>query len=142
MAVNHFRPYLYSQEFWLRTDHALLLWLCKRMESLHQVARWLEALAEFQFKLEHRVGAKHRNADSLSRCANCPQCTRIENRDGGPTRVELAAGHPQVTAIYLAPKVSAAELEQLQQTKDSSLARGGARPAADRDQWPRAKEAA
>ena len=99
MAVNHFRPYLYGQEFRLRTDHALLLWLYKRTEPSHQVARWLESLAEFQFKLEHRAGAKHGNADDLSRCANCSQCTCIENRDGGPTREELAAGHSQVTAI-------------------------------------------
>ena len=33
MAVNHFRPYLYGQEFRLRTDHALLLWLYKRTSS-------------------------------------------------------------------------------------------------------------
>ena len=76
-------------------------------------------LAEFQFKLEHRAGAKHGNADGLSRCANCSQCTRIKNREGGPTREELAAGHPQVTAISLAPTVSIAELEQLQQTEGS-----------------------
>ena len=40
----------------------------------------------------------------------------------GPTQEELAAGHPQVTAIFLAPTVSAAELEQLQQTEGSPLA--------------------
>ena len=90
MAVNHFRPYLYGQEFRLRTDHASLLWLYKRTEPSHQVARWLESLAEFQFKLEHRTGGKHGNADGLSRCADCSQCARIENRDGSPTREELA----------------------------------------------------
>ena len=34
----------------------------------------------------------------------------------------MAAGHAQVTAISLAPTVSAAELEQLQQTEGSPLA--------------------
>ena len=38
MAVNLFRPYLYGQEFGLRTDHASLLWLYKRTEPSHQVA--------------------------------------------------------------------------------------------------------
>ena len=94
MAVDHFRPYLYGQEFRLRTDHALLLWLYKRTEPTHQVARWLESLAESQFKLEHRAGTQHENADGLSRCANCSQCTRIKNRDGGPTQEKLAVGHP------------------------------------------------
>ena len=90
MAVNDFRPYLYGQEFRLHTDHAPLLWLYKRTKPSHQVARWLESLVEFQFILEHRAGAKHSNADGLSRCADCPQCTRIEDRDGGPTQEELA----------------------------------------------------
>ena len=141
MATNHFRPYLYGQEFRLRTDHASLLWLYKRTEPSHQVARWLESLAEFRFQLEHRAGAKHGNADGLSRCADCSQCTRIENRDGGPTREELADGHPQVTAISLAPTVSDAELEQLQQTegtpiaiaRDSVLTGVTPRPPAGRD---------
>ena len=122
MATNHFRPYLYGQEFRLRTDHASLLWLYKRTEPSHQVARWLESLAEFRFQLEHRAGAKHGNADGLSRCADCPQCTRIEDRDGGPTREELATGRPQVTAISLSPTVSDAELEQLQQVEGSPIA--------------------
>ena len=121
LATNHFRPYLYRQEFRLRTDHASLLWLYKRTEPSHQVARWLESLAEFRFQLEHRAGAKHGNADGLSRCADCSQCTRIENRDGGPTRKELVNGHPQVTAISLAPTVSDAELEQLQQAEGTLL---------------------
>ena len=122
LATNHFRPYLYGQEFRLRTDHALLLWLYKRTEPSHQVARWLESLAEFRFQLEHRAGAKHGYADELRRCADCSQCTRIENRDGDPTREELANGHPQVMAISLAPTVSDAELEQLQQTEGTAIA--------------------
>ena len=112
MAVNHFRPYLYGQEFHLRTDFASLLWLYKHTEPSHRVARWLESLPEFQFKLEHRAGAKHGNADGLSRCADCSQRARIENRDGS---------QPQVTAILLASTVSTAELEQLQQTEGSPI---------------------
>ena len=84
MATNHFRTYLYGQEFRLRTDHASLLWLYKRTEPSHQVARWQESLVEFRLHLEHRAGAKHGNADLLSRCADCSQYTRIENRDRGP----------------------------------------------------------
>jgi len=40
-AVKHFRPYLYGRTFRLRTDHASLIWLCKRAEPSSQVARWL-----------------------------------------------------------------------------------------------------
>ena len=122
MAANHFRPYLYGQEFRLGTDHASLLWLYKRTEPSHQVARWLKSLAEFRFQLEHKAGAKHGNADGLSHCVDCPQCTRIEDRDGGTTREELATGRTQATAISLTPTISDAELEQLQQVEGSPIA--------------------
>ena len=90
-GVKHFRPYLYGQKFTLRTDHASLLWLCQRREPSDQVARWLETLSEFKYTLHHRAGARHGNADGLSRrpCGDCKQCQRIEKRDGGPTWEEL-----------------------------------------------------
>jgi transposase InsO family protein len=90
-ACKHFRSYLYGRQFTLRTDHASLLWLQNRKEPHHQVARWLEILAEFNYKLEHRQGKKHGNADGLSRmqCSDCRKCKTIEERDGGPTRREI-----------------------------------------------------
>ena len=91
-AVKYFRPYLYGRAFRLRTDHASLRWLCRRKEPSNQVARWLEILAEFQYKLEHRSGVKHGNADGLSRrvCDDtCRQCELIERRDGGPSHQQL-----------------------------------------------------
>ena len=90
-GMKHFRPYLYGQVFLLRTDHASLLWLCRRKEPSDQVARWLEALAEFKYTVRHRAGARHGNADGLSRrpCRDCKQCQRIEGRDGGPTWAEI-----------------------------------------------------
>ena len=61
-AITFFRPYLYGRQFILSTDHASLMWLCRRKESHHQVAR-LEILAEFRFKIELKAGKKHGNAD-------------------------------------------------------------------------------
>ena len=90
-SVKHFRPYIYGWPFKLMTDHASLAWLCRRHEPSCQVARWLEILSEFQYRLEHRAGTKHGNADGLSRrpCLECKQCASIEQRDGGPTRKEM-----------------------------------------------------
>jgi len=65
-SVKHFRPYLYGRPFRLKTDHASLIWLCKRAEPSSQVARWLEVLAEFSYRIEHRPGRKHGNGDGLS----------------------------------------------------------------------------
>jgi len=46
-AVKHFQPYLYRRTFRLQNDHAFLIWLCKHVEPLRQVAPWLEILAKF-----------------------------------------------------------------------------------------------
>ena len=90
-AVKHFRPYLYGQKFRLRTDHASLMWLCRRHEPSNQIARWLEILSEFSYTTEHRKGERHGNADGLSRrnCIECRQCERIERRDGGPSHSQI-----------------------------------------------------
>jgi len=90
-SVKHFRPYLYGRKFQLGTDHASLIWLCKRAEPSSQVARWLEILAEFSYRIKHRPDKRHSNADGLSRRPDggCKQCLNIENRDGGPPRDEL-----------------------------------------------------
>ena len=91
-AIKHFRPYLYGQNFHLRTDHASLMWLCRRQEPSHQIARWLELLSEFTYTVEHRKGVQHGNADGLSRrgCDSCKQCERVKQRDGGPTHQQLS----------------------------------------------------
>ena len=61
--LQHFRQYLLSAPFTLRTDHGALLWLQKFKEPEGQLARWLEKL---DFTIIHRPGHKHSNADSLS----------------------------------------------------------------------------
>lgn len=103
-AVKHFRPYLYGRQFLLRTDHASLIWLCRRKEPTSQVARWIEILSEFSYTLEHRPGTKHGNADGLSRrpCIDCKQCSKIEQRDGGPCKQEIIQElHGQTTSKTL-----------------------------------------
>ena len=69
----HFRPYLLGHRFTLRTDNAPLTWLYGVKEPEGQVARWLEQLQELDFKIIHRPGQRHQNADALSRLP-CRQC--------------------------------------------------------------------
>ncbi|KAL5494246.1 hypothetical protein EMCRGX_G015537 [Ephydatia muelleri] len=54
-AVHIFRPYLYGKRFTLRTDHNCLKWLHNVKEPEGQVARWLEALAEFDYEVVHNA---------------------------------------------------------------------------------------
>jgi len=65
--VKKFRQYLLGRKFLVRTDHAALQWLKQTPEPVGQQARWLEILEEFDYDIEHRAGAKHNNADAMSR---------------------------------------------------------------------------
>ena len=77
-GTRQFRPYLYGRRFRVRTDHNALRWLQSFREPEGQVARWLELLSEFDFRVAHRAGVKHANADGLSRtpCRQCGQTSR------------------------------------------------------------------
>ena len=65
--IHQFRHYLLGRKFLLRTDHGSLRWLFSFKDPQGQLARWLEALSQYDFEILHRPGLKHQNADSLSR---------------------------------------------------------------------------
>jgi len=64
--MHKFRHYLLGKEFLVRTDHSSLRWIMSFKSPTDQMARWLEILSQFNFKIEHRKGSKHLNCDSLS----------------------------------------------------------------------------
>ncbi|KAL7871035.1 hypothetical protein SRHO_G00085320 [Serrasalmus rhombeus] len=65
--TKYFKHYLLDREFILRTDHNSLRWLHNFQGLEGQLARWVEQLASFQYKIVHRPGRQHVNADALSR---------------------------------------------------------------------------
>ena len=79
-AVKHFHHYLYGIEFLVRTDHGALTWLMNFKNPEGQMARWLEILGTYNFKIQHRPGRRHGNADGMSRrpCDPCTFCSRKE----------------------------------------------------------------
>ena len=78
-GLKIYRHYLLITPFLLRTDHAALTSLLKSPEPVGQQARWLDLLAEFNFRIEHRPGRLSANCDSLSRrpCGS-RKCTRTD----------------------------------------------------------------
>ena len=84
-AIRHFHPYLLGRSFILRTDHAALRWLINFRSPEGQIARWLQQLQQYDYHVEHRQGAKHNNADALSRrpCARdeCRHCDRLDQKE-------------------------------------------------------------
>ena len=65
--MEYFAPYLISEQFMERTDHNALKWIKNYKQPKGQVARWIERLSIFDFKIEHRKGRKHGNAEGVSR---------------------------------------------------------------------------
>ena len=85
-SIKHFHHYLYGVHFTVRTDHGALTWLTRFKHPEGQMARWLEVLSSYDFKIKHRAGLQHRNADGLSRrpCSPCRHCERPEEKEFGP----------------------------------------------------------
>ena len=93
--TRQFRHYLLGRQFVIRTDHSSLTWILRFKNADGQLARWLEELAQYDMVIQHRAGAKHINADWLSRppdgcdcyqagndlsklpCGGCNYCTRM-----------------------------------------------------------------
>ncbi|GFW66828.1 retrovirus-related Pol polyprotein from transposon 297 [Trichonephila clavipes] len=51
----------------IMTDHNPLVWLNRNISSNPRLMRWALALQPYNFRIVHRSGKSHRNADSLSR---------------------------------------------------------------------------
>jgi len=79
-ALNAFHHYLYGQHFLLRTDNAAVSWMRSLKNATDQVARWLQILGTYDFKVVHRPGHQHRNADAPSR-ALCKKCLKQKKND-------------------------------------------------------------
>jgi transposase InsO family protein len=60
----------YGAEFLWRTDNSALKSVKTMQCPSSIVERWLGTLADFNFRVEHRPGVKHTNADGLSRSAS------------------------------------------------------------------------
>ncbi len=65
-AVIHFRPYLYGTNFTLYTDHQPIKWLMTNDKLTGKLAHWAFILQEYEFKVIHRPGITHQNADTMS----------------------------------------------------------------------------
>ena len=98
---RQFRHYLLGRFFLIRSDHNSLVWLTRFKHLEGQLALFLEELSQYNFKLIHRRGAEHINADALSRikdlleecdcysagqklhdlpCGGCHYCTRAHKQ--------------------------------------------------------------
>jgi hypothetical protein len=66
-TLEHFRKYLYGQEFHLHTDHSALTWLMCFKNFKKQTACQIQRLQQHNFTFELHQDRKHYNADAPSR---------------------------------------------------------------------------
>jgi len=69
-AIRQFRCYVYGREFEIITDHSALQYLLTVKDLNGRLARWSIYLQSYLFKVIHRAGTLHSNADALSRLAS------------------------------------------------------------------------
>ena len=73
-SIKHWRPYLWGRRFRLVIDHIALKWLHTMRDTVEggpasRLMRWILTLSEYQFTVEHKPGAIHKDADGISRLA-------------------------------------------------------------------------
>ena len=78
----------------LVTDHAPLKWMAGAKDTNARVTRWFLALQDFRFRVDHRPGREHANADALSRRDTCLGGFQVDLRpEPRPRHIDTGAPH-------------------------------------------------
>jgi hypothetical protein len=103
-SIKHFDFYLRNVYFEAYVDHLPLLKLLKENNLTGKYARWLAILQQYDYKLIHKAGVTHTNADALSRREYTPA------DDQSPTvKADLVAAVSDSTANQQTTEPQAAE---------------------------------
>ncbi|KRY44651.1 Retrovirus-related Pol polyprotein from transposon, partial [Trichinella britovi] len=100
-ALREFRPYLYGQRLLGRTDHSCLRWLKNFKEPEGQVARWLESLAEMDFKTQLRSVRETDEEQYVRSSCNAVGLRGCGTDSQGSTAGSSIRGSPMRTADLL-----------------------------------------
>lgn len=83
-SVQKFRHYLLDKMFHFYVDHQALLYVINKVLIQGRLMQWMLFLLEYDFKIFHKSGKQHHDADFLSRSADGEQSIRDD-----PTDAEL-----------------------------------------------------
>ncbi|XP_048251449.1 uncharacterized protein LOC125379241 [Haliotis rufescens] len=82
-GVKHFHLYLAPNKFQVITDHAALRYLKSIKDPTGKLARWSLMLTQYDYEVIYRPGAKHGNADALSRgVSQVSVITHVQEKTG------------------------------------------------------------
>ena len=104
-GLKQFRQYLLGRHFLVRTDHMAITYYHKMKDATGQAARYLDFLSNFTFDIQYREGARHTNADSLSRIRPCEvaggePCKQCNRRITGSHAIKTVRTRAQAASDY------------------------------------------
>jgi transposase InsO family protein len=105
-AVKNFRPYLYGRPFTIVTDHRPLLWLFNHKEPGSKLIRWRLKLEEYDYKIVHKAGKLHTNADCLSRLPMEESPVSQTSPVDIPSRISSSDSHPVINLVHQVDTIS------------------------------------
>jgi hypothetical protein len=108
-GIMHFIQYLHKNNFTLKTDHKPLEWLATVSDAHGRRGRWIDMLQDFNFKILHRLGLKHTNANALSRNpvgqATDDDDFNEEVYDIGSTLIDTPGGEGETLFVQTGKKI-------------------------------------
>ncbi len=117
-SVRHFRHYLACHPFTIITDHKPLFGL-KKLPLDHDPtgrrARWAIELDLYDWHVTHRDGAKHLNADAMSRR---PDTNPVESESCSQGNASTVSVATQTTSIHLQAQLASAQTQTLPMNKN------------------------
>ena len=107
-SIKHWRPYLWGRKFKLVVDHQALRWLHTMRDTMEggpasRVMRWILSLQEYNFDVEYKPGALHKDADGISRLASAATRARVTTARTLQAENRQPTSKHEVSRSYLAP---------------------------------------
>lgn len=108
-ALEKYRHYLLGVKFKVFTDCEAFKKTMDKVNVVAKVARWMMAMQEFDFEVEHRTNAQMRHVDALSRVNTiissddnlCVKVRKMQQKDDDLTRVRALLQHQEAYDNYL-----------------------------------------
>lgn len=100
-SIRNWRPYLWGRQFKLVVDHHALRWLHTMRDTVEggpasRLMRWILKLSEYDFMVEHKPGAIHKNADGVSRLVSPVLVTPVVRKPVTTARSLQAEARPEM----------------------------------------------